>query len=127
MMNNLLSNLSDTDKLSKYLGYSDKRLTDHEDYLENKFANRNDKLDNNQFSNGYFLQLEDIYNVIDDVTLRKNDFENMNILYDKNSKRFSIYSCGKWDSFMESTGIKAVVRLLKSYFLDNYEKYKFSI
>jgi hypothetical protein len=123
MINNMLNNLSDTDKLSKYLSYNNKRLTDHEDYLENKFANRNDKLENNKYNEGYLLQLEDIYKVIDDVTCRSDDLENMNILYDKDSKRFRIYSCGKWESFMESFGIKTIIRLLKSYFLDNYEKY----
>jgi hypothetical protein len=124
MVTNIVNSMEFDEKMRRVLDYRQEKTLDFEDGLEKKFAYRVEKLENDKFSSGYFLTLDDLFKIINDVTLLKDDgLEEFNVLYDKVIKRFRFYRCLEWESFLEDIGSKELISLIKSYYLDTYEKY----
>lgn len=120
----MVSNMESLDKIKMITNYYGTRQLDFEDRLEYDFQAKIDKLDNDEYTGGYCISCDGFLELVDCVTkMDTNETNRFNVLFDKTINRINILSCGKWDSYLEEIGIKEIIRLLKSYFLDNYEIY----
>jgi hypothetical protein len=123
-LNAFITQMPFPNKINLLMDYQNKKMIDFEDDLEKTFSGQVDRLENNSYPNGYYLDLQGILNLVDIVTkVKKDHLERFNILFDKTVKRLKYFSCGDWDTFLEDIGAKEVIKLLKSYFLDTYEVY----
>ena len=123
-INKFITNMDFTEKMGHFLNYKQKKSLCLEDGLESHFENRVNRLENDKYPNGYFLEESDFYKIIDNVTkIDRECVEELNIFYKKAVKRFELYSGTSWESFIEEEGATELVRLIKSYFLDTYEQY----
>jgi RNase P protein component len=123
-MNNFIGHMDFEEKMGHLLTYRQKRIEDIEDGLEKKFQYRVDRLEGDKFKAGCYLSLDDLLCVVNDVTrVDRENIERFNILFDKAVKRFRLYRCKSWESFLEDIGVRELVSLIKSYYLDAYEMY----
>lgn len=124
ILTNLVSRLEITEKLDFLLDHNNKQLLDIEFNLDKTFEHRVDRLENDKSKSGYYLKFDDFYNIIDNVTkVDEQNIEQFNIIYDKFLNRIKLYRDKEWSSYLEETGTKELVGLIKSYFLNTYEIY----
>jgi hypothetical protein len=113
-----------SDKMNYLLEYQNKRLLDVEDKLEQHFETRINRLENDKYQGGYFLSEDGIFDLINNFTkVDREHLERFNVFYYKAVKRFKLFRGTSWEEFLEDTGAKELVTLIKSYFLNNYEQY----
>lgn len=71
------------------LGYHQQKTIDFENSLEYRFAKDVDRLDRDQVHVDCFLDLDDFYSLIKDITaIRDKHLENFNVLLIKNLDNF---------------------------------------
>jgi len=81
-------------------------------------------MDNDQYEGGLSLNHDGLLKLVDASTrMEHDDLNQFNVLFDRTVNRIQILSCGQWDTYLEEIGIKEIIRLMKSYFLDSYESY----
>lgn len=123
-INNIVSNMESIEKIKMITDYQGLRQIDFEDRLESDFQYQLERLDQDKIVNGYGLDHDSLLKLVDGATkMKEDDLNQFNVLFDKTVNRVKILSCGKWDNYLEEIGIKEIIRLLKSYFLDCYELY----
>ena len=124
IINNLICQMDSGEKLMHLLNYQQKQIEDLEDGLEKRFQHRVDRLENNKYKGGCYLTLDDLLELVNDVTkIDTNNIEQFNVLFDKAVKRLRLYRGKGWESFLEDVGARELVSLIKSYYLDTYEIY----
>jgi len=124
VINSMISDMESIDKIQMVTDYHGIRQLDFEDRLESDFQPKLHKMEHDEFIGGYYLNNDGLLKLVDGATkMTDDDMNKFNLMFDRTINRIKILSCGKWDSFLEEMGVKEVVRLLKSYFLDNYELY----
>lgn len=120
----VVSNMESLEKIKLISDHQGIRHLDFEDRLESDFQPKLDKLENDEYTDGYFLSHDGLLKLVDGATrMDLDDINQFNILFDRTVNRVKILSCGKWDNYLEEIGIKEIIRLLKSYFFDSYELY----
>jgi hypothetical protein len=123
-LNKFIVQMNIPDKINYLLEYQNKRLLDVEDDLEKHFQNRIGRLESDKYQGGYLLSEDGIFDLINKFTkVGQEQFERFNIFYYKAVKRFKLFRGTSWEEFLEDTGARELVALIKSYFLDNYEQY----
>jgi hypothetical protein len=123
-MNNFIAKMETGEKIQHLLEYQSKKITDFEDGLEAKFEKRVERLENDRYRSGYYLSLDDLVGLIDNITKTdKNHIEKLNIFFDQTVRRFRLYRSKEWESYLEEIGAKELVGLIKSYYLNTYEIY----
>lgn len=120
-INNIISNMNQLDKLNKYMQYKNIELVDIDETISDSFSTQVKKLKHNKYKD-YQLNLENIINLIDDITTI-NDIEKLNILYDDILNKLKIFCDGEWKSYLIEYGIKELIEKIKEYYLDAYECY----
>jgi hypothetical protein len=95
--NNLVTQLDFGQKIDLLMDHQKQKLIDFEDGLSNRFETRIQKLENDQYPNGYYLDEDGFLKIIDGVTkIDKDSLQMFNILFDKTVRRLKLYSCGDW-------------------------------
>jgi len=123
-INNIVSNMESMEKIKMIADHQGIRQIDFEDHLERDFQHRLERLEQDKFVGGYCLNHDGLLKLVDGATrMEDDDLNRFSVLFDKTLNRVKILSCGKWDTYLEEIGIKEIIRLLKSYFLDSYELY----
>jgi hypothetical protein len=123
-INNFVCGLGFDEKMGLLLDYQKGRLLDIEDGLDDRFQQRVQRLEDDKYRSGCYLSLDDLFGLVNDVTkIDKDNIQKFNILFDKAVKRFKLYRCKTWESFLEDMGARELVSLIKSYYLDTYEIY----
>jgi hypothetical protein len=121
---NFVGKMTNTEKLEHLLNHTQQKLIDFEDGLESKFESKIDRLANDNFNIPYQLEDKDLYGLINNVTrIDADQFDRLNIIFDKKVNRILFYSCQQWDSTIADYGIIDLVRYLQSYLLNSYEQY----
>lgn len=124
ILNNFVVKMDTLSKIDCLLDYKDQPLIGFEDGLEKYFEYRINRLDNDKYHTPYTLDQDRLISIIDDVTkIDRNHIEKLNVIFDKTLRRLKVWSGTEWESFLEEIGAKEIVSLVKSYFLDTYEKY----
>jgi len=121
---NIVSSMEPLDKMGLLHSYKDTKTIDIENDLESQFEYRLERLRGNQFRGGYFLSLENLLGIVNNVTQRNIDsVHEINVMFNKVYKKIQLYRGRKWESYIEDEGIKELVSLIKSYYLNDYELY----
>ena len=123
-LNNFINQMDPIAKLDKLLSYQNIDQIDFEEHLDNRLVNRIKRLEDKSYRAPYVLNLENLLELINLVT--KVDAEKLkqfSVLFDKKIGRLKIYRDKGWETFIEEFGIKEIVSLIKSYYLDTYELY----
>lgn len=123
-LNKFILKMDFNEKMKHILEYKNKKLVCFEDTIENQFENRVNRLEMDKYPNGYFLEQNDFFKIVNSVTrIRKENIEDFGIFYRKTIRRLELYSGTTWEMFIDEDGALEVIRLIKSYFLDHYEQY----
>jgi hypothetical protein len=121
---NYVNGLGYFEKMNYMLEYEKRSLMCFEEQLEQKFDKRVKRLEENQSTFPYFLDQEGLFRIIDDATkTNPKEIEQFAIYLDKTIHRLKIHLGSEWESYMEEEGIRKLLDLIKSYFLDTYEEY----
>jgi len=124
MMLGILNSMESMDKVKLLTGYQKIMLLDFEDDLEKKYGFIVKRLETDAPTYGYLLTIDDLFNIVNTCTQRESDeTERFNIFYDKAINRLKLYRTRSWESFLEDAGVKQLISLIKSYYLDTYEIY----
>lgn len=122
-LNNIVLQMDHSEKMSLLLNYYNKELLDFEDNLDNLFDYRVKRLELNQCLD-YCLSNDDLLSIVDKVTkINIEKIEEFNIIFDKTIKRWHLYRGKEWESYLEDTGARELISLIKSYYLNTYEIY----
>lgn len=120
----IVSSMESLDKLKMIVDHQKLKLPDFEDRLESDFQGNLERMDNDQYPGGYTLDHDGLLKLVDGATkMSGDDLNEFSLLFDKTINRIKILSCGQWDTYLEELGVKEVIKLIKSYFLDSYELY----
>lgn len=111
-------------KLTQYLEYNQKKIIDINDFVENQHQETVEKLERDEFKKPHLLESEQFLGLIDDM-VKTNDYchEEMNIVYDELLDRIKIWCDGEWTTFMIESGLRRLVQILRTNYLDPYECY----
>jgi hypothetical protein len=124
MINNFLYKIDDITKINSVLEYENKKLLPFEEQIEQQFELRTRRLANNLYKTPYNLTEDGIIELINAITIIDPDqIDRLNLLFDKKLNRLKIYKEEEWKTLMVEMGIRDLVSLFKSYFLDTYELY----
>ena len=91
ILNNFVNQMVFSDKLDYLLEYQHKKLLGFNDSLELFFDKRIKRLEDDNFKAPYVLREDNLVQLVDSVTKIESDkLDKLNILFDKNLKRFKI-------------------------------------
>jgi len=122
--NNFVNGMETLTKLGHYLGYNNKSVTDINDFVESQHQPTVDKLENDEFRYPHLINSEKFLTLIDDmVRSNERNHEEMNIIYDEMLDRIKIYCDDEWESYMVESGMRRIVEILRTNYLDPYECY----
>ena len=109
-------------KLTRYLEYNGKNVVDINDLVEKQYSDTVQSLNDDTFRSPHLISPENFLLLIDDMAKTNNDrYEEMNMVYDDTLDRIKIYCDGEWSSYMLPSGMRRIVEILRSNYLDNYE------
>lgn len=124
MMVGVVNSTETLDKLKLLSDHQKVAIMDIENDLEKKYEYLVKRLENNEPTCAYLLTLDDLFNVINNCTQRETgEPERFNVFFDKVINRLKLFRGRSWETFLEDAGIKQLVSLIKSYYLDSYEIY----
>jgi hypothetical protein len=121
-MNNFINGLDFIDKINKYAEYRQVEIVDFDQSVEDLYASKVRRLENNQYKYGFSLSQQDILEIFDEVTNKKS-IEDLNLIYDNKYNKFKIYVDGHWKDMLATSCIKNIVETVQSCFLNSYEIY----
>jgi len=124
-INNVLINMSPVDKLNHLLQFQDRNLIGFGDKIEQNYKAIIDRLDNDKYKFGFEMDESKFLDVID-KSMQLNDHkdpEYMNVLFIQELNKITMYHDEQWDSYLMETGIKQIIRIIRDYYLEAYEKY----
>lgn len=121
-ISNYVTSLSVEEKLSKYLHHKQQEITDFEDEVEEKYLSHVNKLEKNKVNN-YQLNIDNMLQVIDEVTAICNNAEHFNIYYDEVPNKLKLFSGGTWKTSLLDIGVREMIEMIKGCYLDAYEAY----
>ena len=123
-MNNFVANMDTMDKLSTYLKFTGTNPIPLEDRVDDMFSDRYAKLKNDQYLYGYELSIEDIYDIIDEISQidSSKKIENLNVIYEETNKKVYVFD-GEWKQFRLKCAIKTLIHIIKSGYTNAYEAF----
>lgn len=122
--NNFVNNLDTFTKLEQFLSYNKKPITDINDFVENQYKLIVDKLENDEYKYLYLIDSEKFLTCIDNmVKINGKNHEEMNVVYDEMLDRIRIYCDDGWENHMIEAGLKRIIDILRTNYLDQYECY----
>jgi hypothetical protein len=123
-LNNFVVQMDAQSKINKLLNYNNAKQIDFEEGIEKRFQNRIKRLEDRKYKAAFTMDLSSLFNVINMATKVESDnLENFNVFFDRKLGRLGIYRDGEWESFIEEIGLRELVSIIKSYYLDTYELY----
>lgn len=125
IMNVICKNIPEEQRITKFVEYNQKEMLCLCDDIEIMFKTEVRKLRNDKCFKGYFLDIDEIYEVFDKILkLKYADFSDMNIIYNKHHNKFNILddTC-EWEDFLMEKGIKYIIEQVQDGYLHEYERY----
>jgi len=124
MMLGILNSMESLDKVKLLTDHQKLPVLDIEDDLEKKYEILVKRLETGDMTYGYFLGLDDLFNIVNNCTLHQSgEYIHFNVFFDKMVNRLKLWRGRSWETYLEDAGIKQLVSLIKSYYLDSYEIY----
>lgn len=123
-VNAYIGSMDTIPKLTRYLEYSGKTVIDINDLVERQHQDVVEGLNGDKFRNPHLITSENFLVLIDNMAkVNNNQHEEMNIMYDDTLDRIKIYCDEEWIPYMLPSGMRRIVEILRSNYLDNYECY----
>jgi hypothetical protein len=119
VMNFINTSLTPLQMVESYTQYHNINVRPVDEYLEEKFSDANESLENPMFS--FELQVDDLLTVIDEISSSSKRHDDMNILYDSKEDKISIKEDDEWKSSIVNRGLKQILEKLQEFYLDYYE------
>lgn len=124
MMLGIVNSTETLDKVRLLTDHKGIKITDIEDELEKQYEYMVKRLENDDMTCGYLLKLDDLFNIVNTCTSRDaGEPDHFNVFFDKMVNRLKLFRSKNWETFLEDAGIKQLISLIKSYYLDSYEVY----
>lgn len=125
-VNNFITNMETLDKLNKYASYKGIEINSFDQTVSKKYAKRIHKLDNDSFKYMFELKIQQFYEIVDEVSSVYNmngGLEDLNIIHDSKSNKLKLYLSGEWDELIMVSGIKRIISIIQTCYLNTYERY----
>jgi len=123
---NYLNGMDTMCKLTHCLEYKQEKTTDINDFVEAQHQDTVEKLENDEFRYPHLISSDRFLMLIDEMAKTgKRCAEEMNIIYDEMLDRIKIYCDDEWTSYMIEPGMRRVVEILRTNYLNQYECYLF--
>lgn len=124
ILNNYVNGLETLDKLPLFLSYNSKSLMDINDKGEKLHQDAVRKLEEDRTKYPLLIESHKFLEMIDSlVGVNKNDIEEMNVIYDEELNKIKIFCDDEWECYMPDQGMKRLVQILRTNYLDKYECY----
>lgn len=122
---NIVVNMDPLEKLTHYLDFQGKTAIGYGEQIEKKYKKIIDNLNNNKYKYGFELDSCDLLEVIDQTMQLDLDGnpEYINVIYIQELDKIATYHDDEWNSNLASTAIKRIIKIIRDYYLENYEKY----
>lgn len=117
-----ISNMDNVDKITKLSEYKNIDLIDFDERVEKKYHKFTERLESDKIDD-FKLSFDNIMEIIDNVTSTSNGGEDLNFLYEQYSNKLKIFNDGEWSSTIFEIGVKEIIDIIKTYYLDYYECY----
>jgi len=123
-VNNYIQGLETCSKLSHLSLHNGRSIIDINDYVEAQHQETVERMESNWFKRPHLLELDRFLLLIDNMVKTFSDnHEEMNVIYDDDLDRVKIWCDGEWSSYLIESGIKRIIEILRSNYLDAYECY----
>ena len=124
-INNYIATLDPIVKLQKYIAYNKVELIDFDQSIEERYNKKSKRLENNSYKYGFELSLNDLYEIIDEISniFNEKSMDYFNIIYDKCANKLKIYDQGVWQDSLLVSGLIKVITTIQAYYLDAYETF----
>lgn len=125
IMNIITPNLSDGERVIKFVEYKQKEMISLCDDVENMFQSQIRKFRNDEYFFGYHLTINEILELFDKILkLKYDDFTDMNIIYNKENNKINILDDTlEWEDHLLDRGIQYIIECVQDCFLHEYERY----
>jgi hypothetical protein len=120
VINFIDSNLSLSEKISKYAEYLQIPLQSIDDSIEDKFADTLRKMTSAKYT--LELKMDDLLTAIDEISKSSTNCENINILYDSDMNKLNVYD-GQWNESIVGKGLRLIIEKLQENYFDHYEQF----
>jgi len=124
VLNNYVSGLDTFEKLPLYLTHISSFLMDINDKGEKQHEMAVKKIENDRAKYPILIESHKFLEMIDSlVGVEKNKITEMNVLYDEELNKIRIWCDNEWESYLPDEGMKRLVQILRTNYLDKYECY----
>lgn len=125
IMNNFINGMDILDKLQHWTNYSKVELSDFGNKVEDSYQKNVKRLTDSNYKYCFELKTTDLLEIIDQVSRLSDQqsLEDFNILYDEKINKLALYESGVWESLLIESGLKKLVIIIQSSYLDAYEQY----
>lgn len=122
--NAVISNMDDVKKLERYMTYKGEKIAGFASSIRLKYSKRAKEYAKDTLDNVELFEEEGLVNVVDDATVKcDTNMSSHNVIYDGRNDELKIYDGYSWENMGVDQGIRQYVRVIKEYFLDEYERY----
>jgi len=124
VLNSHINTLDIFDKLPVYLDHTSKFLIDVNDCCEKQHEAAVKKIQADQTKYPILIESHKFLEMIDNlIAVDKNKINEMNVIYDEGLNKIRIWCDNEWESYLPDEGMKRLVQILRTNYLDNYECY----
>lgn len=124
VLNNYVNNLDTFQKLPVYLTHTSSSLIDINDKGERQYEIAVKKIEDDKTKYPILIESHKFLEMIDSlVAVEKDKINEMNVLYDEELNKIKIWCDDEWESHLQEEGMKRLVQILRTNYLDKYECY----
>jgi len=121
---NIVMSMGPLEKLNHFLEYRGKILVGYGDQIEQKYKPIIDRLENNEYKYGFELDQAKFLDVIDQsMQVDSNNESYINVLFIQELNKIAMFHDDEWDSHLVEAGIQRIIKIIRDYYLESYEKY----
>lgn len=123
-INNFVNQIDPMKAIETYQQHTNTTTIPLDTKLMNRFRNKLFSIDKAEKNNRLFsLGENSMYQTVDDASNSGKHVENINIYYDKATRKLSIYEHNKWNKYLCQEGIEKFMFAIQESYFDAYECY----
>ncbi len=121
-INNFVANLDDVEKIQTHFQHMNICIKPLEQVVEERYKREIYLLQNGDGNSNLCMSREDFIDTVENI-VKINHLDEFNFIFDKKLDQIKIYEEDGWNPRRVIPGIKIILKTLKEYYLDHYEKY----
>jgi len=123
VLNNQVVQMETTEKLNSALSYNGQTQHDYELLLETCFGPNVKRLEDRTMRAAYVMDRLNLLECFNKATSASGDVTKFSFLYEKKIDKIKIFRDGQWEQYLPDMGLLILIKLMKSYFFNDYEIY----